>query len=305
MDKVKEKKTTTVFSVRRVYKLDKLDSIMTKSIITISPDSDVTKAVALMCDNGISCLVVTRNGSPAGIITERDIVKMVADKESFDKPVSEKMSNPLVTATPKTSLNKALDVMRTNHIRRLPVVENGLLAGLVTESDLLVASRRAMMDIRQEHRKVEKLAIEDKLTGLYNRHYFNKVMKKELERVKRYGGLLSLILIDIDHFKRVNDSFGHVTGDIVLKKLSRIFKDSARKIDVVFRYGGEEFAVVCPISGTRSSRIFARRLRRSVEKTRFKYKGTEFGVTISAGICKYTSKYSSIKKIITAADKAL
>ena len=286
-------------------KLDKTGSIMTKDVITIDPDSEITKAVNLMRDNRISCVIVVGGNSPIGIITERDIVKMVADKESFEKPVSERMSHPLITAATKTLLNKALNIMRTNHIRRLPVIENGALVGLVTETDLLVASRRTMMDIRQEHQKMKNLAMEDKLTGLYNRRYFHSVMKKELNRARRYGALLSLILIDIDCFKKINDTFGHSVGDAVLKKLSKIFKDSARKVDVVFRYGGDEFAIVCPISGTRSARIFAERLRKTIEKKQLKYNKTKLAVTISAGICKYTSVSSSIKKIVEGADKAL
>ena len=286
-------------------KLDKTGSIMTKNVITIDPDSKITKAVNLMRNNRISCVIVVNSNSPTGIITERDIVKMVADKESFEKPVSEKMSRPLITATTKTLLNKALNIMRTNHIRRLPVIENGALAGLVTETDLLVASRRTMMDIRQEHQKMKNLAMEDKLTGLYNRRYFHSVMKKELNRARRYGALLSLILIDIDYFKKINDTFGHSVGDAVLKRLSKIFKDSARKVDIVFRYGGDEFAIVCPISGTRSARIFAERLRKTIEKKQLRYNRTKLTVTISVGICKYTSVSSSIKKIVEGADKAL
>ena len=286
-------------------KLDKTGSIMTKNVITIDPDSKITKAVNLMRNNRISCVIVVNSNSPTGIITERDIVKMVADKESFEKPVLEKMSRPLITATTKTLLNKALNIMRTNHIRRLPVIENGALAGLVTKTDLLVASRRTMMDIRQEHQKMKNLAMEDKLTGLYNRRYFHSVMKKELNRARRYGALLSLILIDIDYFKKINDTFGHSVGDAVLKRLSKIFKDSARKVDIVFRYGGDEFAIVCPISGSRSARIFAERLRKTIEKKQRRYNGTKLAVTISVGICKYTSVYSSIEKIVEGADKAL
>jgi len=246
--------------------LNRLDLIMAKSIITIKPDSNIIKAVRLIQDNKISCIVVVSNNSPVGIITERDIVKMVANGESFEKPVSETMSHPLIAASPGTLLNRALNIMRTNHIRRLPVIENGVLVGLVTETNLLVASRRAMIEMEQKQQKMKNLAMEDKITGLYNRRYFQSVMKKELNRARRYGALLSLILIDIDHFKKINDTFGHSVGDAVLKKLSKIFKDSARKVDIVFRYGGDEFAIICPISGTRSARIFAERLKKTIEK---------------------------------------
>ena len=96
-----------------------------------------------------------------------------------------------------------------------------------------------------------------------------------------------------------------MAGDAVLKKLSKIFKDSARKVDIVFRYGGDEFAIVCPISGTRSARIFAERLIKTIKKKPGIYNGTKLVVTISVGICKYTSVTSSIEKIVKRADKAL
>jgi len=285
--------------------LNRLDLIMTKSMIKINPDSKIIKAVRLMQDNKISCIIVVSNNSPVGIITERDIVNIVANGKNFENPVSEIMSHPLISASPGTLLNRALNIMRTNHVRRLPVIENGDLVGLVTETNLLVASRRTMIAMEQKQQKMKNLAMEDKLTGLYNRRYFQSVMKKELNRARRYGALLSLILIDIDHFKKINDTFGHSVGDAVLKKLSKIFRDSARKVDIVFRYGGDEFAIICPISGTRSSRIFAERLIETIKKKPCIYSGTKLNVTISVGICKYTSVSSSIEKIVKMADEAL
>ena len=166
--------------------LNRLDLIMTKSIIKINSDSSIIKAVRLMQDNKISCIVVVSNNSPVGIITERDIVKMVANGESFEKPVSKIMSHPLIAASPGTLVNRALNIMRTNHIRRLPVINNEALVGLVTETNLLVASRRAMIEMEQKQQKIKNLAIEDKITGLYNRRHFQSVMKKELNRARRY-----------------------------------------------------------------------------------------------------------------------
>jgi len=291
--------------MKNVEKTDIVGSVMSREIITISPRALMIEAVNLMYHNQISCVVITEGETPVGIVTERDIVNMVANWDDVSRRVLSAMSKPLITVTPQTSFNRALNIMRTNHIRRLPVVRKGVLAGLVTESDLLVASRKEIFDISCRYRQVKKMAEKDKLTGLYNRGYFNNFMKEELKRAKKCGALLSLILIDIDHFKKVNDNFGHQAGDYILRKISKIIKANARKIDAVSRYGGEEFAVICPISGTRSSRIFAERLRRKIEETTFIFNKDEINITISAGICKYTSVYSSMKKIIEGADQAL
>jgi diguanylate cyclase (GGDEF)-like protein len=304
MGKQEQRETIANFGAIAVIKPGNIGFIMTKNIVTISPDSDIRSAARLMHDNKISCVVVS-NGTPIGIVTERDIVRMAANEEDFEKTLSEVMSSPLVRASSGTPFNKALDIMRANHIRRLPIVERKVLKGLVTETDLLIASRKELLDMGKQYRNVRAAAIKDKLTGLYNRHYFHTLMEQELNKARRYGALLSLIMIDVDHFKNVNDRFGHVVGDTILKKISKILKVNARDVDVVIRYGGEEFVIICPISGTRSAKLLAERMCKTVEETQLKYKGVKFKVTISAGICKYTSVYSSMRKIVAGADKAL
>ena len=190
MDKQERRKTTADFGAIAAIKSGNIGFIMTKNIVTINPDSDIRAAARLMHDNKISCVVVS-NGTPVGIVTERDIVRMAANEEGFEKTLSEVMSSPLMTASSRTPFNKALDIMRVNHIRRLPVVERRVLKGLVTETDLLIASRKELLDMGKQYRNVRAAAIKDKLTGLYNRHYFHTIMEQELNRARRYGALLS------------------------------------------------------------------------------------------------------------------
>lgn len=124
-------------------------------------------------------------------------------------------------------------------------------------------------------------ASKDGLTGLYDQATFKHRLKEEMERQIRYGNPFTLVMFDLDHFKSINDTYGHAEGDIVLKKVADILLAQARKMDTAARYGGEEFAVILPEVEEASAFIFAERLRQSVEEN---FKDGEFSVTISMGL---------------------
>jgi two-component system cell cycle response regulator len=110
-------------------------------------------------------------------------------------------------------------------------------------------------------RDLERLAVHDAVTGLYNRHYLNQRLASEVERSKRYGQSLSIIIADLDHFKRVNDTHGHIIGDLVLRAVARTLRVTVRTVDLVARMGGEEFAVLAPSTPLAGARVLAERLR--------------------------------------------
>jgi diguanylate cyclase (GGDEF)-like protein len=118
------------------------------------------------------------------------------------------------------------------------------------------------------HRTVQRQAVTDELTGLFNHRRFQEVMAAEVERTKRFGHDLGLIMLDIDNFKQVNDDHGHLQGDLVLREVARVLKESSREIDEPARYGGEEMAVALPQTGLRGSFEFAERVRRRIEELR-------------------------------------
>jgi diguanylate cyclase (GGDEF)-like protein len=151
--------------------------------------------------------------------------------------------------------------------------------------------------------QARSLANLDGLTGIYNRRYFEQRILEEIERHRRYSGSLALILLDIDHFKKLNDEFGHLLGDEVLRQVSAMFRQHLRKIDVVCRYGGEEFAILVPETSGTNAFAVAEKLRKMVESWHFP--GVPRPVTISAGVAAYPQDGRSRDELMKAADDAL
>lgn len=152
--------------------------------------------------------------------------------------------------------------------------------------------------------KVEFLAITDPLTGLYNRRYFESVLKKELTEQKRYGQAVSCLMIDVDHFKEVNDTHGHEAGDSVLKELGEILKSSLREVDTVARWGGEEFSIMMPHTDRKGALVTAERVLKDIRGRKFeKLPGSP--VTVSIGIACMSKEINTADKLFNAADLAL
>ena len=128
------------------------------------------------------------------------------------------------------------------------------------------------------------LSVTDGLTGLYNRRHFEVNLEREFMRAKRYKNNLSIAMIDVDFFKKVNDTYGHACGDYVLKEIAFLINEAFRKTDMVFRYGGEEFVVILTETDSENAVIPLERLRKSVEANKFKYNNQYLNITISIGV---------------------
>lgn len=164
----------------------------------------------------------------------------------------------------------------------------------------------ALSNVRM-YQRLEQMSQTDGLTGLYNRRHFQTLLHIEISRAKRFGRQVSLALIDIDHFKNYNDTLGHLAGDMLLRRFSRLLQDSVRCTDFVARYGGEEFCVILPEVGREGARSFCERLRKRIASHPFPH-GTnqpEGRVTVSIGCSTYPDDASSPEDLVAAADSAM
>lgn len=185
-------------------------------------------------------------------------------------------------------------------LHELPVKSNDEIGRLLT------AFNKLMKDLKVSYKILEEQAHLDFLTGLANRRYFLELAEQEIARTIRYGNALAVCMLDIDSFKKVNDTYGHKVGDIVLKKLSTIFSESLRTIDIVGRVGGEEFAILLPETDNNHALDVAERIRRLVENTKITLEnGLPLKFTISIGVAMFIDKDTNIDTLLHTADQAL
>jgi len=158
--------------------------------------------------------------------------------------------------------------------------------------------------LQQRVEVASEMSMTDALTGLLNRYGLHRALQRELAEARRYGRPLSCLLIDIDFFKAVNDTYGHAAGDGALQQAARVIADSVRGSDVVCRYGGEEFLVLAPETGVEGARALAEKIRQSFSARRFGDAGRVFPLTLSAGVAQLDPGESG-NDMIARADEAL
>ncbi|MFH2005650.1 MAG: GGDEF domain-containing protein [bacterium] len=155
------------------------------------------------------------------------------------------------------------------------------------------------------HEEIYRLTTVDGLTQIFNKRYFMETLEREMSRAERYTRALSLIMFDLDHFKQVNDTYGHLAGDHVLKHLAAVIKNRIRREDVLARYGGEEFSIILPEIDNENALVFAEKIRRLVERTKFVFEAVEIPVTISIGVSTAGVDVREPDELIRLADECL
>src|SRR6266436_461374 len=180
---------------------------------------------------------------------------------------------------------------------------------MLKKREVFRALERANEELRQANDRMTRLVTYDEKTQLFNYRHFMDRLGEEFKRARRYGNHLSLLMFDLDHFKNVNDRFGHLSGDQTLKEFGRIMSRSARETDLIARYGGEEFTILLPQTTAIQGQRLSERIRRSTESMVFDGGETthQIRITVSAGVATYpiNDRILSPKDLVKAADDAL
>lgn len=161
------------------------------------------------------------------------------------------------------------------------------------------------IELEEANTELKRLSQTDRLTNLNNRGYWEECLQKEFQRQKRSHNISTLLIFDIDHFKRVNDGYGHAAGDEAILHLAKVLRKNLRETDIGGRYGGEEYAVILTETDAKHGMIFAERIRKIVEASHVMYNGIEIKFTISMGLAEYSDDFESHQQWIEAADSAL
>jgi diguanylate cyclase (GGDEF)-like protein len=171
----------------------------------------------------------------------------------------------------------------------------------------LIARQSAIVvDNVRMYEKIKRFAVADGLTGLHNHRYFQEQLEKEYSRSRRFNLSLSLIMMDIDHFKDLNDTYGHQQGDVVLKGMAGVLRRCVRDIDLIARYGGEEFVAILPETPKKNAVIVAERMREMIENMEFEGRDEPLKMTASFGVSGYPDDNIKTRlDLIARADEAM
>lgn len=161
-------------------------------------------------------------------------------------------------------------------------------------------------EIKAKQEKIEEISITDDLTGLYNIRFLNQSLDIEIERSRRFSSMFTLIFMDIDDLKKVNDRFGHLTGSKVLIETARVLQENLRKVDIIIRYGGDEFVIIMPQTTKEFGFLVADRLRKTIEESVFlKSASHPVRITASFGVASFPVNAKDKEELLVIADKAL
>lgn len=263
-----------------------------------------------VASHGDTCLIVFYGQTigrryflnrPELILGRSDSAHIQIDQDSVSRHHAKIVMQPGLDA-------RLVDLGSTNgtFVNNQRITERVLLDGDLVRVGQTIFKHLSGNNIESKyHEEIYRLTTVDGLTECFNKRYFLEALERELNRAARYRRDLSLAMLDIDHFKKINDTHGHLAGDHVLRELSRILSGSVRKQEIFCRYGGEEFAVIIPEVDLDGARIVCEKLRTLVEQHPFSYNQTPIPVTISLGVHAYSNPEETTEEFIAHADANL
>ena len=251
-----------------------------------------------MQEHSFSCVVIADGSALEGIITERDLVRIMSDLSKKPHLLQLKgvdlMSTAPVTVSEDTTLSEALAISQTGNVRHLPVINSQkVLSGIVTYTDLVRAqidiSEKAVAlrttELEAEIAQLKALSLEDPLLGIGNR----RAMEVDLDYIHKFSirhrRPYSVVLFDVDHFKSYNDHYGHSGGDQILQQVASHIRFSVRKSDRLYRFGGEEMLLVLPETDKEGAYVMADRLVKEIADQNIPHQKSPYTIiTVSAGV---------------------
>ena len=259
----------------------------------------------ILAQDGLAGLQAAKSEHPDLILL--DLIMPVMDGYQVCQGLKGEDSTKEIPIIMLTSKAEPADKVKGLELGALDYVVKPFDEGeLIARVNIQLRLKQLYEALQEKNRQLRELANRDGLTGLYNHRYFHEQLSKDFLRAKRYHESLSCILLDIDYFKKFNDTYGHQTGDIVLSTLGQVIRDSIRDSDFAARYGGEEFALVLYHADRPTAVNVAERLRQMVEHCEVRDKDHVLHVTISLGVATFPhEQISNPKQIVECADKAL
>ncbi|MDQ1263013.1 MAG: hypothetical protein QG559_14 [Campylobacterota bacterium] len=281
-------------------------------------NKDLSTSVVLddMLKNSSDSVMIVEDKKPIGIFTTKDVIRVIRKNFDLEKPISNYMSTPVETIAKQSSVKQALDFLNKKHYKRVVVVdEMGNMSGMITQKELISLAYSKWAILMKEHqeelhqinatllnknKQIEQIASRDPLTNLYNRYKFSKLFVSSYKMMLERENALSLVIMDIDYFKRINDTYGHNVGDEVLIYISNIILNALRDTDIVCRWGGEEFVMLLPSVNIENALSIAHKIRGLIKEQQVKH----FKVTASFGVTEIKEQ-DDLKSVIARADSAL
>lgn len=304
-------------------------SLMTELVTTCSPETQLKDVVRTMSERIISCVIVTVDHEPVGIVTERDLVRVLSDNIDQQAELPYMTVENFMTSAPlmvqeSTPLFEALVITQTRGFRHLPVVDDrGQLRGMLTFSDLakayenIISIQKAMLEqevgsktrhLKEINDQLKAMSFEDPLLGVGNRRSMEVDLEYTHNTARRYGRHYAIALFDVDYFKQYNDHYGHQAGDDALKTVANCIAESIRTIDRLYRYGGEELLLLMPETEYEGAVIVTRRIVKSLAQLEVAHQLSPLHVlTMSGGVASIDNSSASVtwKGLIKKADKKL
>jgi diguanylate cyclase (GGDEF)-like protein len=247
----------------------------------------------------LEAVVRERGGVPIGRMRSRQVSAAGADGSERGAPPEPALGAFLTFPVVTGSRLSGLLAVGGRAATRVSRETEAFLAQVANQASIVADNSRLF-------ERVRNLSIRDSLTELFNHRHSLEVLEREFQRVGRYEGGLSLLMIDLDHFKKVNDAHGHPVGDAVLREVADLCRETLRAVDSLGRYGGEEFIAILPHTRREEALATAERLRRAVADHLFRVAGQELRLTVSIGVATFPAdRVDSPASLVREADQAL